>query len=268
MTCLCETVEKKPAFPEGYFGWLNTNHDVVVTTAIRNNYRAVAREALDAFQTSPFWENINNSLKDINDKYLIITGYNLIVTEQLDPKFKSFDSFLLKTYRRNVRDNLNWPNEPSGGWVLPNNWLTCIKDIIRTTIIVKYLDGVTFMIGELERLAEDNSIDLEYNLEATAEGYYAAHLYYKKEVQIPDLTFNMYPQDIFCEIQITTQIKEVIKTLLHRYYERERVDLKLKSRDWQWNYQSEEFSASYLGHILHYVEGMIVQIRDRGGQKK
>ena len=35
---------------------------------------------------------------------------------------------------------------------------------------------------------------------------------------------------------------------------------------WQWDYKSDEFSANYLGHILHYVEGMIVEIREK--QKK
>ena len=32
---------------------------------------------------------------------------------------------------------------------------------------------------------------------------------------------------------------------------------------WQWNYKGDEFTANYLGHILHYVEGMIMEIRDK-----
>jgi hypothetical protein len=31
-------------------------------------------------------------------------------------------------------------------------------------------------------------------------------------------------------------------------------------------YRTEEFRANYLGHILHYIEGMIIDIRDK--QKK
>ena len=36
-----------------------------------------------------------------------------------------------------------------------------------------------------------------------------------------------------------------------------------KEKIWQWNYKSDEFAANYLGHILHYVEGMIIEIRDK-----
>ena len=32
---------------------------------------------------------------------------------------------------------------------------------------------------------------------------------------------------------------------------------------WQWDYKSDEFTANYLGHILHYVEGRIVELRDK-----
>ena len=66
------------------------------------------------------------------------------------------------------------------------------------------------------------------------------------------------------EIQVTTSIKEVIKRLLHSYYEASRMDSKPMSiEELSWNYKSDEFIASYLGHILHYVEGMILDVRDR-----
>jgi hypothetical protein len=29
-------------------------------------------------------------------------------------------------------------------------------------------------------------------------------------------------------------------------------------------YKSDEFAINYLGHILHYLEGTIVEIRDKG----
>jgi hypothetical protein len=47
-------------------------------------------------------------------------------------------------------------------------------------------------------------------------------------------------------------------------YEEMRVkSTKEDNRKWQWNYQSLEFSSNYLGHILHYVEGMILEVRDK-----
>ena len=64
------------------------------------------------------------------------------------------------------------------------------------------------------------------------------------------------------EIQITTQLQEVIKKLLHKYYEERRKRIEKPSVKWQWDYKSDEFSTNYLGHILHYVEGMIMDIRE------
>ncbi len=61
---------------------------------------------------------------------------------------------------------------------------------------------------------------------------------------------------------MTTQLQEVIRRLLHTYYEDKRQSKKEQTK-WQWNYNSDEFSANYLGHILHYVEGMIMEVREK-----
>ena len=62
---------------------------------------------------------------------------------------------------------------------------------------------------------------------------------------------------------MTTRIKDVIKTLLHTYYETRRLEVGHGGADWMWNYKSGECATNYLGHILHYVDGMIVEVRDR-----
>lgn len=67
---------------------------------------------------------------------------------------------------------------------------------------------------------------------------------------------------------MTTQIKDVIKRLLHKYYEERRMPGTTYNADWRWNYRSDEFIANYLGHILHYVEGMILEVRDRSKERK
>jgi len=51
--------------------------------------------------------------------------------------------------------------------------------------------------------------------------------------------------------------------LLHKYYEERRKKLKKEDIIWQWDWRSDEFSANYLGHILHYIEGMIMEIREK-----
>ncbi len=134
---------------------------------------------------------------------------------------------------------------------------------MRTLIRVKYLDGVEFIVNKITSLCECNMNSIECVFEARNEGYYAAHLYTKDEFEI--MGINWKPQKVTgtIEIQITTQLQELIRTLLHKHYEHRRL-LPSGSVDlWQWNYNSDEFATNYLGHILHYVEGMIMEIRSK-----
>jgi hypothetical protein len=175
---------------------------------------------------------------------------------------------LSKTYRKNIKDNKKWPESPQNGWVLPINWHSQVNDSIRTLIEVKYLDGVEFLIKKIKLYCDQNSVECKSFLEAREEGYYAAHLYIKQEFEVPKMNWDTERINFSIEIQITTQLQEVIRKLLHNHYENRREqdkDDKANSK-WQWDYKSEEFSANYLGHILHYVEGMIMEIRDK--QKK
>jgi hypothetical protein len=65
------------------------------------------------------------------------------------------------------------------------------------------------------------------------------------------------------EIQISTQLKEVLRELTHPYHEKRRKSVRKPSDKWQWDYACDEFVPNYLGHLLHYVEGMLMQMRDR-----
>ncbi|KKK63816.1 hypothetical protein LCGC14_2990500, partial [marine sediment metagenome] len=46
-------------------------------------------------------------------------------------------------------------------------------------------------------------------------------------------------------------------------YDQRRAERPTSNVKWQWDYRSDEFAANYLGHILHYVEGMIIDVRDK-----
>jgi ppGpp synthetase/RelA/SpoT-type nucleotidyltranferase len=100
------------------------------------------------------------------------------------------------------------------------------------------------------------------SFQARDEGYYAAHVYVNLSVQI--LTTNWATEGIEAkvELQITTQLQDVIRRMLHTHYEDRRMALQ-PDATWKWDHTSEEFATNYLGHILHYLEGMIVEIRDR-----
>jgi hypothetical protein len=95
------------------------------------------------------------------------------------------------------------------------------------------------------------------------DGYYAGHLYFEMPIEIPKTTFDTEIIRMSFEIQITTQIHEVIRQLLHQHFERRRISPPERPGVWQWNHGSEEFITNYLGHMLHFVDGMIVDLRDR-----
>lgn len=232
-------------------------------------YDSVTAKIKQDYEKSNFWVKMNENLRQYDQEYLLTTGYPLLIPN-FEPKLyiKPFKSFLLKTFRKNIIDNKRYPNQPKGGWILPDNWFSRINDILRTLFVVKYLDGVEFMKNKIESLCKQHGMKFKCFLEAREEGYYAAHLYSRHRCEIPKETWDTEMIDISVEIQVTTQLQEVIRALLHKYYEERREGAKEKGLKWQWDYKSDEFITNYLGHILHYVEGMIMEIREKQKEKK
>ncbi len=259
-------MQDKPADIEQYKKWLRTQHNVEITTRTQNHYDSATFAMNKQFEMSPFWKELGDKLQDYNDEYKVTKGNYWLFSETKLPevKIKPFQSFLDKTFRKNIIQNKNWPNEPNGGWLLPDNWYSCINDILRTFFVVKYLDGVEFLRDKVHKLCQDKNQSFSCDFEARMEGYYALHMYTKMEFEIPRITWDTEKITSSIEIQITTQLQEVIRTLLHKYYEQRRG--KISAEDgttWQWDYRSEEFATNYLGHILHYLEGMIMDIREK-----
>lgn len=252
---------------EEYRQWLRERHGVDITDKVRNHYELVTTKMKAAFENSAFWKQLVSNLDEFNDEYIIDTGYPLLYNK-LDPpilKIKPWDSFLDKTRRKNIVENPNYPKAPPDGWTLPNNWYSKINDILRTILVVKYLDGAHFLVKKTRSLCqESNNKYFSCDYEATEEGYYAVHMYITEEFEIPRIDWDTERVSAKVEIQITTQIQEVIRKLIHKYYEEKRGKVSpAAERVWQWDYTSDEFIPNYLGHILHYVEGMIMEIRDR-----
>lgn len=258
---------EKPKNIEEYRKWLKTNQKVEISNRTQAHYESVTDKVKLNLGESDFWINLLKNFPNYNAEYEIKTGYPLFIPH-LTPKLeiKPFDSFLLKTYRKNIIENKNWPEPPKNGWISPDNWFFRINDIIRTLIEVKYLDGVEFIINKIESYCKKNRKECEVFLEAREEGYYAGHIYTKQEFEVPRVTWDTEKIVFSVEIQITTQLQEVIRKLLHKFYEERRKMLE-PDKNWKWDYKSDEFVANYLGHILHYVEGMIMEIRDKEKEK-
>lgn len=256
---------EKPNSLEDYRKWLKKELNYTIDKRYESYYDLITPTLKEKISNSDFYKNLNKELRSINDEYEITTSYPLLLnySQNVTLYKKSFDSFFIKTYRKNILNNVNFPAPPNGGWLTPDNWIEKVNDIIRTSITVKYLDGVKFLIEKIEQLGKDDSFACKSNFEAKEEGYYAAHTYLKKEIEIPAQKYNTVKIYFEFEIQITTQLQEIIKNLLHKYYEENRKKEYDSSYLWQWDYKSPEFSTNYLGHILHYVEGMIMEIRSK-----
>ncbi len=256
---------QKPATIPEYLQWLRERHGVQVQVqAGKNRFDSVATRIRDAFQASPFWKDLIDSLKEFDDEYLVSTAYRLFVSPAPAViEVKPFESFLLKTFRRNILESPHFPEAPEGGWLLPDDWYSRISDIVRTCLVVKYLDGVEFMAAKIEGMCSIHGCQCDLSYEAREEGYYAAHVIVHGTAEIPREDWDSQRIPVALEIQITTQLQEVIRKLLHEYYDRRRSQTERADVKWQWNYKSDEFIANYLGHVLHYAEGMIMEVRNR-----
>lgn len=256
--------KQKPKSITEYKDWLKKEQNTEITSRTEAYYSSVTQSVKLGVLNSEIWNCLQDNLREFNDEYQIKTGYPLLIgIKQPGIDIKSFNSFINKTYRKNILNNSNWPDPPNQGWILPENWYTRINDIVRTLIIVKYLDGVEFISNKIDLLCADLELYFRSFFEAREEGYYAAHLYTNIDLEIPNINWDTRIIKVSFEIQVTTQLQEVIRKLLHKYYEDRRSKKTDKDSSWQWDYKSDEFSANYLGHILHYVEGMIIDIRER-----
>jgi hypothetical protein len=208
------------------------------------------------FISGPIWPKLIRELAEFNDQYLGLTGYPLLMTgPSPEIQIKPFDSFILKTFRKNIIQNKCW--------LIPTNCFSQVNDLLRTLLVVKYLDGVHFLIENIQGFCKARGTECRMSFEAREDGYYAGHTYVRQAFEIPKLTWDTETIEMSVEIQITTQLQETIRRLLHKHYEKRRVTSRKEKEHWQWDYKSDEFAANYLGHILHYVEGMIMEVREK-----
>jgi len=254
----------KPENTEQYIKWLRETLNIIISKRHENHYESVTKNVKTDFENSKFWHDLIDNLKEFNDEYYLQTKYDLLASG-FKPiiLIKDYDKFLNKTLRKNIIERENWNDEPENGWIVPDNWFMKINDIIRTEIVVKYLDGVEFIKNKIELLCKKYNQKCICSYEARIEGYYAVHINTCQLFEIPKINYDTEKIEIPIEIQITTQLQDTIRKLLHKYYEARRGKIEKNGKDWMWDYESNEFITNYLGHILHYVEGMIMDVREK-----
>ena len=258
---------KKPESLAEFLAWAATEN--LDFTNAERFYATNIPSLRDQVQGHAFFKQLSDKLSSADDAYRQTTGSRLLL-EGTASEFltgaKPFPSVMDKAFRLNVLWNDKWPHPPRTGWIAPATWFSALDDVIRGTLVCKYIDGPAFLCTHLKKHADDCGVNSKHGSRELDDGYYAYHFYVAVPVTYTDHKWDAQTCDMTIEIQITTQFQELARSLTHEDYEATRSDPKRNRRDssWKWDYASERFKRSYLSHTLHLLEGLVLELRSHG----
>lgn len=204
---------------------------------------------------------LKNATNEYNPPELLFVS-NL---DDLSVLVKPYDSVINKIYRKNVLWNKNWPEPPKSGWINSNNYLSAINDIFRLRLVCKYSDAPKYLCEALDKNLEGKSY---YYPNATEQGYYSWHFYHKVKEEIPDAKGSR-EVSYRLEIQFATQLADALNQLTHRMYEKLREEDSSEADDeWQWKPSDPRFRATFAGHSIHLLEGILLEMKQNQFDKE
>ncbi|ACK66320.1 conserved hypothetical protein [Rippkaea orientalis PCC 8801] len=210
-----------------------------------------------------FIKTLNKQLEDWSNEYEIITNSQLLMNQSsLNLVRKPYESAIDKSFRINVLWNKSFPNEPKKGWVTDKNLYSYFNDTIRGYLVCRFIDGPRFIAEQLTNYAKNLGLKSRFYSQERDEGYYAYHFYVTIDMSFVDESFREFKSELEIEIQLTTQLQEVLKSLTHQFYQTNRLKTNQNDSKWKWEYQTNQFKVSYISHTLHLLESIILEIRD------
>lgn len=220
----------------------------------------------NTLSTSDFLHGLRGCLSDAAGEYRHKCSASLFALSQtpvVEWDKKTYESFVEKLYRLNCVENDGFPEPPDGGWYSLENSFQRIGDIVRTTVTVAYADGPAFLADKIKAHADQLNFDCSVKDHAKDKGYYAHHVSVLLPLAVSSPTAaDEYPEmQVPVEIQITTQLQDVLREITHKLYEEERLQGGLPG-DWKTQFKSGRFRAAYMAHSLRFIEAMIVELRD------
>ena len=244
--------------------------EVIATLGFENDrtkaqtlYTINMRSAQSVAQEEPFL-GLVEILRKLPARYLDgdpeLLFYPPQVPDDLGLKVKPFGSVINKLYRHNVVFNKNWPNKPRDGQWLPEALYTEVDDLLRTRLVCRYLDAPKFVCEHLKAYCDEKGIENRCRPLSTDAGYYAWHYYFRVPVVL-SVRGTVEAQHMWVEVQVTTQLAEVITSLTHSLYETRRGG-NVSDPHWKWEAASPQFRSAFIGHGLHLLEGVIQSFRD------
>ncbi len=255
---------ERPDDIQTFVEWLSTKGEIIDDKWERW-FKMSSNSVLATIEDHPFFSGLTQMLGTAALEYKAKTGSDLFVNSAPpDLRFytKSPEATVNKLFRVNVVWNQRWPSAPKKGWVHPYELFGGLDDIVRTRWTCKYFDGPAFVLERLESLATSHSLAFESGTRELDEGYYSHHAYITADVEIVDVNFAAKQTKATLEIQLTTQLQEVLQNLTHKQYEERRVVFQPDRKAWKWEHTSDAFRTAYLGHTLHLLEGLILDLRD------
>jgi len=264
--------QEPPATLEEYKSWalnkLNVDYDSSVTvTEFGMRQSFVWNQATD----HAFFKGIQTFLRESHDIYLQQKKASLFMTEDVPSVIlhkKPYESMINKSFRQNVLENSNFDSPPTnektktGEWLTPDNWFSRVNDIVRTLIVCKYVDGPKFLAEQLSEYANRLGLKNHYKSQQKDDGYYAYHFYLTIPVNMLSSDRKPIVVDAEIEIQLTSQLQDVIRKITHIHYKDLRIRKESDPNAWKWDLESSRFRAGYLSHTLHLLEAIIVEIRN------
>jgi hypothetical protein len=133
-------------------------------------------------------------------------------------------------------------------------------------LVCKFLDGPEFVTTRLMRYADGLGLSPRSYSQERDEGYYALHFYATFKVDLLNKELQAQESHVELEIQTTTQLQEILKGLTYTYYKESRTQPARDRSKWKWEYETNRFKAGYLGHTLHLMEAIIVELRNANSQ--
>ena len=242
-----------PTTVEEYIQWAKSAiASDFVAPGTRNRYETNVQTIQNAVQESPFFRNLNAYLTEQGSEYQRKTGGELLFSKEFTILRKPFNSAVEKSFRQNVLDNRHFPD----------TWYGHFNDLVRGTLICKFFDGPDFLAKALEAYAAANGLKSQYSSRSNERGYYAFHHYTEFPFEIVDNLWASQTVQAQLEIQLTTQLQEVLRELTHPLYEQIRTKPLKRDESWKWEHETPRFKTSFLGHTLHMIEAVILQVRD------
>ena len=240
---------------------------------LKSYYRDITSSMKAEFENTDFMKKLNENLIAYNEEYIVKSNFELFEKlDKIEMLIKPYDSMIEKCFRKDIleKNALHILLEGNYDDLIPyaeHTPLNCFEkfsDIIRTRITTRYMDGALILLDKLKELANECQLKWdEPDYKTEFDGYYAIHLNVIHNFELPDLKRDTISRDCKVEIQINTAVQNLLVELTHEYYKISRKRLEKPDIKWQWLCDCEEFIPYYLGHITHYVEGMMVNIRDK-----